>query len=102
MKKKVASLVVLGMVLVAFQAWGAESKLGEKIDIAKLTCKEAMKGNDMDRTATAALFLGFLAAKKNSTIIDVDASSAHSIRAMDYCLSNPKSTVMDAFTTTGK
>lgn len=103
MKKKVALLVVLGMVLVAFQAWGVESKsAGLKIDVTKLTCKEVMAGNDMDRAVNAGFFLGFFAGKENSTIIDVNAASAHTDRAMDYCLSNPKSTVMEAFTKTSK
>ena len=103
MKKKLALLIVLGMVLASFQAWGADStKSGGKVDITKLTCKEVMAGNDMDRAVNAGFFLGFLAAKKNSTVVDLDDASAHSSRAMDYCLSNPTSTVMEAFTKTDK
>ena len=103
MKKELALLVVMGMVLVAFQVWGAESKLSNgMIDITKLTCKEAMGGNDMDRAVTAGYFHGFLAGKKGSTVVDLDATSAHSDRVMDYCLSNPTSTVMEAFTKTAK
>ena len=102
MKKKAALLVVLGVVAVAFQAWGADSKSGGKVDVTKLTCKEVMAGSDMDRAVNAGFFLGFLAAKKNSTVVDLDASSAHTNRVLDYCLSNPTSAVMDAFTKTGK
>lgn len=100
---KVALLVLSAMVSIAFQASGADSKSsGGQIDIAKLTCKEAMSGNDMDRASTAAYFHGFLAGKKGSTVVDLDATSAHSNRVMDYCLSNPNSTVMEAFTKTSK
>ena len=102
MKKKLALLVLLGMVLVTFQAWGADSKSGGKVDVTKLTCKEVMAGNDMDRAINAGFFLGFLAGKKNSTVVNLDAASAHTNRATDYCLSNPKSTVMEAFTKTDK
>lgn len=40
MKKTVALLVVLGVVVVAFQAWGADTRSGGKVDVTKLTCKE--------------------------------------------------------------
>ena len=102
MKKTAALLVVLGMAFVAFQAWGAGAKSSGQVDVTKLTCKEVMAGNDMDRAVNAGFYLGFLAAKKNSTVVDLDAASAHTNRVMDYCLSNPTSAVMDAFTKTDK
>lgn len=102
MKKKLALLVLVSALLFAFQAWGADSKTHKKVDIMKLTCKEVMGGNDRDRAVTGAYFLGFFAGKENSTTVDLDATSAHSSRVADYCLSNPKSTVMEAFTKTGK
>jgi len=103
MKKKVAVLIVLGMFLVVFQAWGAESTFpGQKIDISKMTCKELMSGNDTDREVGIAYFHGFLAGKKNSHVVDVKTTSELTDKVKDYCLSNPASTVMDAFTKSGK
>lgn len=102
MKKTAALLVVLGVALVAFDAWGASAKSGGQVDVTKLTCKEVMAGSDMDRAINAGFYLGFLAAKKNSTVVDLDAASAHTNRVMDYCLSNPTSAVLDAFTKTDK
>ena len=103
MKKKVAMLVVLCMVFIAFQAWGAESiTKGQTIDVTTMTCKDMMSGNDTDRSVVVTYFHGFLAGKKNSTVVDVDAASALSDKVRDYCLSNPTSTVMDAFTKSGK
>lgn len=61
-----------------------------------------MAGSDMDRAINAGFFLGFLAAKKSNTIVDLSAASAHTDRVMDYCLSNPTSAVMEAFTKTDK
>lgn len=103
MKKKVAVLVILVMVLVVFQAWCAESQfVDQKIDISKMTCKEMMSGNDADREVTTAFFHGFFAGKKNAPIVDVASTSDLSDKVRDYCLSNPTSTVMDAFTKAGK
>jgi len=103
MKKKVAVMVVLGMLLVVLQAWGEESKYtGMKIDVTKMTCKDLMSGNDTDRAVVVSYFHGFLAGKKNSTVVDVDATSALSDKIRDYCLSNPTITVMDAFAKSAK
>lgn len=103
MKVTVAVLVVLAVSLFVFQAWGEESKFaGQTIDVTKMTCKELMGGNDNDRAVGFAYFHGFLAGKKNKQIIDVNVTSAQTDRVRDYCLSNPDSTVMDAFTKSAK
>ena len=102
MKKTLALLVAFGVFPVAHQAWGADAPASRKIDIAKGTCKEVMAGSDMDRATNAGFFLGFLAGKANSTVIDLEVSAGHTDRATDYCLSNPTSTVMEAFTKTAK
>lgn len=103
MKKKVALLVVICMLFIAFQAWGAElSVKGQTIDVMKMTCKDMMSGNDTDRSVIVTYFHGFLAGKKNSPVVDVDAASAISDKVKDYCLSNPTSTIMDAFAKSAK
>lgn len=103
MKKKAAVLVVLTVSLFAFQAWGEESKLtGLKYDLTKMTCKELMSGNDMDRAIGLGVFHGFLMGRKNNTVADVPAMAVVSDEVTDFCLSNPNSTVMDAFTRTVK
>ena len=76
-----------------------EGKSGENtIHIGKMTCKELMGGNDTDREVGIAFYHGYLAGKKGSQTIDLPTASALSDRVKDYCLSNPTSTVMDAFT----
>jgi hypothetical protein len=103
MKKKVVVMVVLGMLLAAFQAWGAEPTTADKkIDISKMTCKELMGGDDTDREVGTAFFHGFMAGKKDNTIVDVKKTSALSDKVKDYCLSNPTSTVMEAFKKSSK
>jgi hypothetical protein len=96
--KKLMSLCVLGAVLVAMPALADTMKSEEPvIDIAKLTCKELMSGNDTDREVGIAYFHGFIAGKANRNALDVYAAGASTDKVTDYCLSNPASTVMDAF-----
>jgi hypothetical protein len=96
--KKLMSLFVLGAVLVAIPALAETMKSEESvIDIAKLTCKELMIGNDIDREVGIAYFHGFIAGKANRHTLDGYAAGAITDKVTDYCLSNPANTVMDAF-----
>jgi hypothetical protein len=61
-----------------------------------------MAGNDQDRQSGIAFFHGYFAAKSNLATLDVSKASAKTDQVRDYCLSNPKSTVMDVFAKTGK
>ena len=94
----VCGLSVLAMALAAVPAWAEEGKSRENtIDIGKMTCKQLMSSNDTDREVGIAFFHGYMAGKKNRQTIDLPATSALSVKVRDYCLSNPTSTVMDAF-----
>jgi len=100
---RAAALVLLALALCGAAAWAAETTVSAlKIDIGKMTCKELMGGNDLDREVGIAYFHGFLAGKTNSQVVDVKATSERTDKVKDYCLSNPASTVMDAFTKAGK
>jgi hypothetical protein len=96
--KKLMSFFVLGAVLVAIPALADTTKSEEPmIDIAKLTCKELMGGNDTDREVGMAYFHGFIAGQANRHALDVYAAGGVTDKVKDYCLSNPASTVMNAF-----
>lgn len=100
---KMKTLLVLVAVLIAVPVWAAEMDLpGSTVDLNKMTCKELMQGNDNDREIGIAFYHGFLAGKKDNTLINLHKTSAHSELVRDYCLSNPTSTVMDAFTKSAK
>jgi len=100
---KLALLLVIGVALTIVPVSAEEGKVNENtIDIGKLTCKEMMGGNDTDREIVVAFFHGFMAGKKNVQVIDLPKASAISDWVKDYCLSNPTSTVMDAFKTCEK
>ena len=95
---KLILVLVIGIALAAMSAWAEDGKPGgNTIDITKLTCKELMSGSDTDREVGIAFFHGYFAGKENRQIIDLPATSALSDKVKDYSLSNPTSTVMDAF-----
>jgi len=96
---KKISVFILGVTLTATTAWASEGDVpGSMVDLNKMTCKELMQGNDSDREVGLAFYHGFLAGKKDNTLVNLHNTSALSDLVRDYCLSNPTSTVMDAFT----
>jgi len=100
---KTVRILVLGFSLLALPAWAEEAKqAGPVIDISKMTCKELMMGNDADREGGMAFFQGFLAGKKNNPVVDVNSAADLADRVKDFCLSNPESTVMQAFEKSAK
>jgi len=97
--KKFMSVFVLGALFAALPVLAETiSSENQVIELDKLTCKELMRGNDTDREVGVAYYHGFLAGKANRLELDVYAAGALTDKVMDYCLSNPTSTVMDAFT----
>ena len=99
--KSIAILTCI-LVLLAVSVSGVEAASSAvAVDIAKMSCKELMAGNDTDREAGISFYHGYLAGKKNSQALDVNAAAARTNRVMDFCLSNSTSMVMDAFIKTG-
>jgi hypothetical protein len=90
-------LAVCISLLGSASAWAEESANPVTVSLAGLTCKEMMSGQDVDRAAVLAFFHGYDAGKRSEKTVDVTAMSALSDRVTDYCLSNPTSSVMDAF-----
>jgi hypothetical protein len=90
------------LVAVASATAQAPKAPAQKIDVAKLSCKDLMAGNDADREAGIAYYQGYFAGRKGAQVLDVQAVAEHSDRLADHCLSNPTSLVMDAFTKTAR
>jgi len=95
---KMITLLVLGATLAATPVWAEEAPTAIRtVDLGKFSCKELMSGNDRARDIGFAYYQGFLAGKKNNMTLKLMDASDLTDRVKDYCLSNPKSTVMDAF-----
>ena len=91
-------IFIVGIALCAPAAWAEEeSTPGNTIEIDKLTCKQLMAGNDLERDVVIAYYHGLMDGKKKIEILDIQESSAISDEVRDYCLSNPTDTVMHAF-----
>ena len=100
---KALPLLALGIMLCTLPASAQDEKAPiRKIDLDKLTCKELMAGNDTDRDAGISFYHGYLAGRKNSTVIDLREIAEHTDRVRDYCLSNPTVTIMAAYAKTAK
>jgi len=98
-RKTMVLVMVFGFALAAATAW-AEEGASQKgmVDIGKLTCKQLMGGDDSDREVGMAFYHGFLSGKNNNQVVNLEEMSAKTDKVKDYCLSNPTSAVMDAFT----
>ena len=59
--------------------------------------KELMAGNDTDREVDIAYLHGYFAGKKTSPILDIPAVTAQTERFFNFCLANPKVTVMKGY-----
>jgi hypothetical protein len=90
---------ILGATLVTLPAWAGQPGMpaAQSLDLGKMTCKQLMRGNDADRDAGLAYFNGYFAGKRNNLVIDAKAMTELTDRVKDFCLSNPTSTVLDAF-----
>lgn len=100
MKLTTALLICLG----AASAWSlnATAEIGPSVDLDQLSCKDLMAGDDTDREVGLSLYHGYFVAKQQVTHLDLGAMAQHSDRLRDYCLSNPKTPVMQAFSNTAK
>ena len=100
---KALPLLALGIMLCTLPASAQDGKAPiRKIELDKLTCKDLMAGNDTDRDAGISFYHGYLAGKKNTTVIDLRAVAEHTDRVRDYCLSNPAATILAAYAKTAQ
>ncbi len=96
--KKMAVLLVSVILLAAAPALSETDKSESgAIQIDTVTCKDLMGGNDIERNVGVAFYQGYIAGRKGEKAIEPAAASELSDQVRDYCLSNPTSTLMEAF-----
>jgi hypothetical protein len=88
---------LFALTLLATPALSQDSPAPAKLDATTWTCKELMAGRDHDRAAGIAFFHGYNAGKSGTTVFNVSELGDLSDRVKDFCLSNPSTTVLDAF-----
>lgn len=86
----IAALVVLAGVTAA--------RAQMTIDVAKITCREILFDKFISpKTDQLALWLsGYYNAKRNNTLVDINAMQKNKDKVEDYCRLNQDVTVMDA------
>jgi len=96
--QKLLVLMTVGIAFAVSPVWAEDEPPSvNTMDIGKMTCKQLMGGNDLDREVGIAFFHGYFAGKENRMVVDLPAASELSTKVRDYCLSNPDSTIMNAF-----
>ena len=88
-KIKILSLILLCLTISAAQAQVT-------IDVSKITC-EQFRGYAITDPNNIALWLsGYYNGQRNNTIIKVESFKENLEKVKDYCITNPKVTVMQA------
>lgn len=66
-------------------------------NLGTVTCKDLMLSESEDKRLTISLFHGFFNGRKNETRIDANQLAQVTDEIENYCVDNPKSTLMSAF-----
>lgn len=65
------------------------------VDVSKITCEQFVLFKVADPKNIAIWLSGYVHGKSNSTVIEPQTFESNMDRLKDYCMSNPKSVVMD-------
>jgi acid stress chaperone HdeB len=91
-KINILSLILLCLIISAVQAQ-------VMVDVSKITC-EQFRGYAITDPNNIALWLsGYYNGQRGNTIVNVQSFKEHLEKVKDYCITNPKVTVMQAVAT---
>jgi len=65
------------------------------VDVSKITCDQFVLFKIADPKNIAIWLSGYVHGRNNSTVVEPQTFDINMDRLKDYCLSNPKSVVMD-------
>jgi hypothetical protein len=65
------------------------------VDVSKITCEQFVLFKIADPKNIAIWLSGYVHGRSNSTIVEPQTFEINMDRLKDYCMSNPKSVVMD-------
>ncbi|HEX5210614.1 MAG TPA: HdeA/HdeB family chaperone [Pseudolabrys sp.] len=75
---------------------GSAAEAQVTIDVAKITCEQFRNYAITDPNNIAIWLSGYYNAKRNNTVIDVQAFKESLEKVKDYCITRPNLTVMQA------
>ena len=85
---------ILILIFVAIFASTAQAQV--TIDISKITCEQFRSYAITDPNNIAIWLSGYYNGRRNNTIIKVESFKENLGKLKDYCITNPKVTVMQA------
>lgn len=80
-------------------AESAGASAQETIDVSKITCNQFVTGKVADYITVSVWLNGYYHGIHNSTLLDVSAAQKNSDALVDYCLSHPSVTLLNAVPT---
>jgi acid stress chaperone HdeB len=86
----------IGFFLFATIAASAPARAQVTIDLAKITCKQALLDTVAPTKSIALWLSGYYNGKRSNTVIDAGALQKNADKVEDYCRLNLDTTVMDA------
>ena len=69
------------------------------VDVAKITCDQLTGFDVKDPRETAIWLSGYYHGKRGNTVLDIQGFQRDSRKLWDYCIRNPKISVMNAIET---
>ena len=87
--------VILAGLAVAALA-GSLAQAQTSIDVAKITCEQYNLFKVTDPRNIAIWLSGYYHAKRGDTVVEVQQLEENANKVKEFCLANPKVTVMDA------
>jgi acid stress chaperone HdeB len=89
----------IGLFLLTIIAAVAPARAQVTIDVAKITCKQALLDSVAPTKSIALWLSGYYNGKRGNTVIDAGALQKNADKVEDYCRMNLDTTVMDAVQT---
>ncbi|ACK64912.1 hypothetical protein PCC8801_0830 [Rippkaea orientalis PCC 8801] len=98
--KALLSILVLTTVIsgVGTSSSQAQENSGEMtVNLMEVTCRELFKASAEDKDLILVFYHGLVTAKKNQMVIDRTQLEQATDKITDYCIDNPKATLMTVF-----
>ncbi|GBF82477.1 HdeA/HdeB family chaperone [Aphanothece sacrum] len=93
----VVALSILVTELSVKPTYAQEDTQNTNVDLSKISCREVLKMPGEDKQFTFVFFHGLITGKNKQMTIDRIALREASDKITDYCIENPKASLMSGF-----
>jgi hypothetical protein len=95
MTTRMLGILALASALLGAAPATAAPQAPSTIDIAKVTCSDLIKANELDRAAVVMFYWGYAAAKAGVSTLKTGVLQAATQHLMSACAKNPSETMLD-------